>query len=226
MKIIPVIDLKNGEVVHAKLGQRDHYLAINTPLCPSADIYQVIDAFLGIYAFDTFYIADLNAITGLGDHQTLISAVLAAYPQLQFWLDCGYRRSYQYPANGLPVIGSESYNDGNIDELKAFTQPFVLSLDFANGAGLGATRLFSEPDYWPDTVIIMTLNRVGSHQGPDLKTLSAYCGAYPNSHFVAAGGVRDSTDLHGLQAIGIHQALIASALHSGAISQADIFALR
>ena len=66
MKIIPVIDLKDGVVVHAQQGIRDLYQPINTALCQSSDIYQVIEAFLGVYDFDTFYIADLNAITHQG----------------------------------------------------------------------------------------------------------------------------------------------------------------
>jgi len=43
MKIIPVIDLKDGVVVHAKQGHREHYQPINTDLCKSSDIFQVIE---------------------------------------------------------------------------------------------------------------------------------------------------------------------------------------
>ena len=53
MQIIPVIDLKDGVVVHARQGKREHYQAISTNLCQSADIYKVIEAFLGVYDFDT-----------------------------------------------------------------------------------------------------------------------------------------------------------------------------
>lgn len=225
MKIIPVIDLKDGVVVHAKLGQRDHYQAIHTPLCASADVHDVIAAFLSIYPFDTFYIADLNAITGLGNHQALIANVLAKHPKRQFWLDCGYQREYPYPAHALPVLGSESYNDDNVCELKSLDKRFVLSLDFSGNTALGAKSVFTNPAYWPDTVIIMTLHRVGSHLGPDLDKLSAYSQAYPDRQFVAAGGVRNTADLHALRALGIHQALLASALHAKAISAEEIRAL-
>ena len=33
MKLIPVIDLKAGEVVHARRGDRDNYRPIVSPLC-------------------------------------------------------------------------------------------------------------------------------------------------------------------------------------------------
>ena len=55
MKIIPVIDLKDGVVVHAQQGMRENYQPIKTDLCPSSDIYNVINAFLAIYHFDTIF---------------------------------------------------------------------------------------------------------------------------------------------------------------------------
>ncbi|MDD5461204.1 MAG: HisA/HisF-related TIM barrel protein [Methylococcales bacterium] len=222
MKIIPVIDLKNGVVVHARQGIREQYQPISTALCQSSDIYQVIKAFLGIYYFDTFYIADLNAITGQGDHEDLISDVLAYFPHILFWIDKGYQCYKKHPGNYLPVLGSECYSDETLSELDAFDKRFILSLDYSAFEALGSKKLFLNQDYWPDTIIIMTLNRVGSHQGPDLDKLSGFCRQYPHKNFIAAGGVRDVNDLRALKQVGIQQALIASALHTEAIRREDI----
>jgi phosphoribosylformimino-5-aminoimidazole carboxamide ribotide isomerase len=222
MKIIPVIDLKDGVVVHARQGMREQYQPICTNLCQSSDIYKVIEAFLETYDFDTLYIADLNAITHQGDHERLITEVLTVFPHIIFWIDSGYQRVKKYPPNHVPVLGSECYNDDNVLELKAFNNRFILSLDYSISEALGAKSLFSDPDLWPDTIIIMTLNRVGSHQGPDLDKLSGFCGQYPHKHFIAAGGIRNVEDLQVLKQIGLQQALIASALHSGAIRREDI----
>jgi len=68
----------------------------------------------------------------------------------------------------------------------------------------------------------MTLSRVGSHQGPDLAKLNEFCKRYPDKLFIAAGGIRNVDDLHAIKRLGVKQALIASALHSGAISRVDI----
>ncbi len=225
MKIIPVIDLKDGIVVHAKQGQREHYQPIKSRLCESSDVYQVINAFLRIYDFDTFYIADLNAITGQGDHKQLISDILAAFPKIMFWVDSGYQvysKVSRQPGNYLPVLGSESYNDETIFELKSFNNNFVLSLDYSAAEALGAKSLFYNQALWPDIVIIMTLNCVGGNCGPDLTKLNNFCRQYPDKRFVAAGGIRNSADLAALKQIGIELALIASALHSGAIIREDI----
>ena len=68
----------------------------------------------------------------------------------------------------------------------------------------------------------MTLERVGSNQGPDLNKLTEFCRQYPDKNFIAAGGIRNKQDLIALCEVGIHQALVASALHSGTIKAEDI----
>jgi len=222
MKIIPVIDLKDGVVVHARQGLREQYQPINTLLCQSPDIYDVIKAFLGVYDFDTIYIADLNAITHQDNHDFLIAGVLASFPHIVFWIDRGYQRSKKHPRNHIPVLGSECYSNETVLELKTFNKHFILSLDYSVSEALGAKRLFSDQDLWPESIIIMNLNRVGSHQGPDLDKLKWFCRQYPDKHFIAAGGIRNTADLQALKQAGIQQALIASALHSGAIRRKDI----
>jgi len=225
MKIIPVIDLKDGVVVHARQGNREHYQPINTALCQSPDIFQVITTFLGVYEFDNFYIADLNAITGQGSHSRLIAEVLARFPHITFWIDRGYQKydqNTQYPGNTLPVLGSESYRDETISQIKAYKKNFILSLDYSNSTALGAPNLFSDSSFWPQNIIIMTLGRVGSNQGPDLNKLTEFCRQYPDKNFIAAGGIRDTQDLLALRSEGIHQALVASALHYGTMGTDDI----
>jgi phosphoribosylformimino-5-aminoimidazole carboxamide ribotide isomerase len=110
-------------------------------------------------------------------------------------------------------------------ELKRFNNHFILSLDYLMSEALGAKCLFSNPDLWPETLIIMTLNRVGSNQGPDLDKLNWFYKHYPHKNFIAAGGIRNIADLHALKQVGIKQALIASALHSGAIRHKEIINL-
>lgn len=225
MEIIPVIDLKDGVVVHARQGRRDQYQPINTHLCRSSAIDSVIEAFLRLYNFSTFYIADLNAITRQGHHERLIDEVLSRFPELTFWVDSGYQtydRHAQRLGNYIPVLGSESFRDETIGEIKAFGNNFVLSLDYSPTDALGAKSLFSRPDLWPDHIIIMTLARVGSHSGPDLDKLTRFCRQYPDKNFIAAGGIRNKQDLMDLSGIGIEQALVASALHSGDLNTDDI----
>ncbi|MEI6747442.1 MAG: HisA/HisF-related TIM barrel protein [Methylococcaceae bacterium] len=223
IKLIPVVDLKNGIVVHAKQGQREQYQPIKSILTPNADIYSVLRGFLSICDFDTFYVADLNAITGQGDNENLIRQVLNDFPKITFWVDAGYQRVQKFPHNYFPVLGSECFTDDNLGELADFEKRFVLSLDYgATGERLGAKKLFTQTELWSDDVIVMTLNRVGSSQGADVELLTQFKRDYPQKNFIAAGGVRNMSDIEQLKIIGIEQVLVASALHSGAVTKTDI----
>ena len=90
MQIIPVIDLKNGIVVHAKQGNRDSYAPLKSNICIAADIFDVVESFSTLFNSSVIYIADLNAITEKGDNATMLLDVLAAFPNIMFWIDGGY----------------------------------------------------------------------------------------------------------------------------------------
>lgn len=148
MKIIPVIDLKNGIVVHAKKGERKNYQPIKSVLTTKTDIYSVLNGFLQLHTFDTFYIADLNAIMEQGNQYDLIEQVVKNFPNITFWVDAGYQKARNFLPNYLPVLGSECFTDNNFLEILNFKQQFVLSLDFgSHGEKLGAQRFLCNQIY-------------------------------------------------------------------------------
>ncbi len=222
MQIIPVIDLKNQQVVLAKSGERNNYQPISTSLCPSADPFDVMQRFLELHPFTAFYIADLDAIMRQGEHNTLIDCLLEKYPEITFWIDNGLKISdfnkQSRPKNYKTIIGSESQASCN----KIIPREAILSLDFKEKAALGDQSLFSRDTYWPDTIIIMTLSQIGMNNGPDFNKLHHYCQAYPSKQFVAAGGIRGLEDIARLSDIGIQKALVASCLHSGRLTSNQI----
>src|SRR4051794_12930086 len=113
MEIIPVIDLKDGVVVRARMGRRDQYRPIETPLSPTSDPGAVVDGLLSLYAFRTVYIADLDAIDGREDHCTVVAQLRERHPQLALWVDNGTADACAAAAwldreLGCLVLGSES----------------------------------------------------------------------------------------------------------------------
>lgn len=100
-----------------------------------------------------------------------------------------------------------------------------LSLDFRGDAFLGPPALLSNPDLWPRRVIVMTLARVGSGEGPDLARLASIVARAGAREVFAAGGVRNTDDLCALRDIAVAGALVSSALHQRAITPADLDAL-
>lgn len=226
MQIIPVIDIKSGHVVLAKLGQRHQYQPLATPLCQSSHISDVIEAYLSIHTFTRFYIADLDAIMGTGDNQSLINAVFHRFPDLQFMIDDGYPNTAYTLAQYqqlTPVIGTESISMQDLSSLHTSKKDFILSLDFsAQQQQMGAAKLYENTGLWPQKIIIMTLARVGANRGPDLTKLKHFCHQYPLHTIIAAGGIRHYQDLLQLQQLGITTALVSSALHNGSLTPADI----
>jgi phosphoribosylformimino-5-aminoimidazole carboxamide ribotide isomerase len=68
----------------------------------------------------------------------------------------------------------------------------------------------------------MNLARVGSALGPDLELIAALRRLAPRSRWYAAGGVRNGLDLRRCREAGAAGVLVASALHDGRISRADL----
>lgn len=235
MHIIPVIDLKDGVVVHAKLGHRSHYLPIESQISTSSMPLDIVAALLELYPFQTLYIADLDAILGVGEHRDTIETICQTYPQLTIWLDCGIRqmndRALYLDKQIKPVVGSE--NIQSLQDYRAISyacqSKHVLSLDYTATSYMGISELHDAARFWPDDTICMTLNAVGSNQGIDferLNTLIKMNGTRKSgSRIYAAGGVRNLNDLRTLAGMGITGALIATALHNKQLTADDIKSL-
>ena len=230
MEIIPVIDLKDGVVVRARMGQRDQYRPIETPLAPSSDPVDVVRGLLSVSAFRTLYVADLDAIERKGDARTALARVKSAFSQLSVWVDNGLAdadaaRAFLDDGTDHLVLGSEAQADHRLVESLRDDPRVILSLDFRHDTFIGPPSLLASPEIWPQRIIVMTLARVGSAAGPDLERLAAIRKISENRQIYAAGGVRHAVDLAAIKRAGIAGALVASSLHDGRLTRADIAAL-
>ncbi len=221
MQVIPVLDLIEGRVVRAKMGDRDAYRPIETPLSATADPIDVTRGLMRLGPFPTLYIADLDAIRGRGDNFAALARLREAFPDVELWIDNGAATLATVEATqlyGVPVLGSESQADA---ALVASRRDALLSLDFRGEAFQGPPELLSRPGLWPERVIVMTLHRVGGGAGPDFERLAAIRARADGRRLYAAGGVRDGADLTALKSAGAAGVLVASALHDGRIGPAD-----
>ena len=228
MHIIPVLDLKGGTVVRARMGQRDQYRPIETPLSPTSEPLDVARGLLSIHPFATLYIADLDAITGRDDNDATLARLRKAFPGVMLWVDNGIAdvaraATWLRAELGHLVIGSETQTDATVARHLAADPRVALSLDFRGDAFQGPPMLL-DPACWPQRVIVMTLARVGSGAGPDIERLSAVRALAGGRSVYAAGGVRDAQDLAILKQHDVAGALIATSLHDGRLTAADIAA--
>ena len=241
MEVIPVIDLKGGAVVHARLGQRALYRPIETPLAAGSEPRAVVTGLLSLHPFATLYVADLDAIgnhgkdsadSNNGEHGNdgAIAQLKRRFPQLTLWVDRGVASATgaeEWLARGWGdlVLGSESLTDSATALRFADDPRVILSLDFRGPEFQGPANLIEAAEAWPRRVIAMTLDRVGSHAGPDLGRLRAIKDLAGRRKVYAAGGVRDVADLRALQEASIAGALVATSLHNGRITSEDLRAL-
>jgi phosphoribosylformimino-5-aminoimidazole carboxamide ribotide isomerase len=227
MDIIPVIDLKGGAVVRARAGARAHYAPIETPLAPTSQPRDIVAGFLELYPFHRIYIADLDAITGAGDHAGVVAELEDTFPDIEFWVDSGIATETQATNwlnqhRGALVIGSESLDDSAARPQLRAESRCILSLDFRGDDFQGPADLASNTALWPNRIIVMTLAKVGTGSGPDFSRLAEIQSHAQGRKIYAAGGVRNGNDLRALAKAGIAGALVATALHDGAIANQDL----
>ncbi|ODR98891.1 hypothetical protein AUC68_06865 [Methyloceanibacter methanicus] len=235
--VVPVLDLKDGGVVHARAGKyaragkRAEYRPIATPFGPPHDAPAIARALLGITFSPALYIADLDAILGRGNNFELCQALANAVPGTDLWIDAGFAHlddcAFWLPLGATLVIGSETI--ASLEDWNAICESFgrnvVLSLDFDEQGLRGPKDLMDDPDLWPDRIILMSLGRVGTETGPDLELLRKTIASAGDRHVYVAGGVATRDDVATVKEAGARGVLVATALHSGAIGQKEIAAL-
>ena len=230
--IIPAIDLKNSLVVQARGGMRADYRPIKTRLGSADDPVAIARALLAITGLPALYVADLDAIEGVGNNFDLCRDLASALPRNKLWIDAGFSNvtdcAFWLPLGAILVIGSESLS--SLEDWQglraAFGESLVLSLDFAAEGPRGLAAVLTEPTYWPEHVIVMSLDRVGTANGPDVERLRGVVekAAARAVAVYASGGMRSIGDLEDVADAGATGALLATAVHEGAITQNEIAA--
>jgi len=227
MRIVPVIDIRNGVAVRAIAGRRADYRPLRSALTQESTPLAVARGLMAFYPFDALYIADLDAIEGRDDNRAAVHAIAECFPSLELWVDPGVRRRvdalpWRNQQNVRLALGSESL--ASLEELGALTASgeCILSLDFQDARFLGDPEILEKAALWPSTVIVMTLARVGGGDGPDIARLGEIVGRANGRAVYGAGGVRHADDLHTLANGGAAGVLVASALHDGRVTAAQL----
>jgi phosphoribosylformimino-5-aminoimidazole carboxamide ribotide isomerase len=238
--VIPVIDLKGGVAVHAVRGDRERYRPLRSRIAAGSDPVLLARAVRERYGLDELYVADLDAI-GCGAESSEIVAALAREGRVM--VDAGAAAATAVArllelGVARVVIGTESLpGAAAFRRLRAELPdaPLVLSLDLRGGRLLSpdakldgiaaADALACLAEAGAHEVIVLDLMRVGSGEGPDVTLLGELHSSFPDVELLAGGGVRHVADLQALAGAGASGALVATALHGGAITAPELHAL-
>jgi phosphoribosylformimino-5-aminoimidazole carboxamide ribotide isomerase len=237
--LLPVIDLLDGQVVHAVRGQRQNYRPLRSELCSTADAYDVALAFASKLHSTQVYVADLNAIQSRPVQWEALCAIHRV--GLRMWLDAGMTNPLCVQAilqqlskleikDTSIILALETWRNPN--ELTALVEEFgadrfVFSLDLREGIPLMSN------DRWPVEVLaiaqrvhdagirrllLLDLAQVGSSEGPSTLDLCRRIKSnWAHLQLACGGGVRNADDCRALVEAGGDVVLVATALHSGLI---------
>jgi len=234
LKVIPVIDLLDGVVVHAKKGERASYQPIQSQLIPSSQALDIVAALINVYPFEQLYIADLNAIQKLNhkdeNNYNVIASIKAHYPEIELWVDAGIRNNTELciwqKLKIRLIIGSENFAKiGDYASLNLQNKCFILSLDFMAHGYQGPAELLNNTECWPNDVIVMSLSNVGANSGVNIELIQEIVARAKGFNIIAAGGIRNAHDLDLLKSMGLNAALVATALHQKQISAEQLKSL-
>jgi phosphoribosylformimino-5-aminoimidazole carboxamide ribotide isomerase len=233
LKVIPVIDVLNGIVVHAVRGKRREYKPLESILFKSTEPREVAMAFKTL-GFTELYIADLDAIIDCSTNFQ-IHKKIADETGLNLMVDAGVtniERAQKLMGAGVSklIVGTETLQSKKFlsEAIQLFqSKRVVVSLDLKGDkvlVKLGFDGCLSPICLLQDfkrmgvsQVIVLDLLRVGSGEGVNVDFLKKVIGEVGVDVYVG-GGVRDIDDLVELKNLGVSGALVATALHTGKIS--------
>lgn len=247
MRVLPVIDLKQGVVVRGIAGNRESYRPVVSQLVKSADPTAVATAFASKLAAADVYVADLDALGGAEPDWDNYRRIAAA--GLKIWLDCGIRNvararsvadfARQEKCLAGIIFALESVaGPADLRELVSFADPnlAIFSLDLLRGEpwskspGWQSRSLLqiagAAAEAGVGRIVVVDLAQVGVGEGPSVAPLCRELRAtIPNLELTAGGGVRHADDICLLADAGCSRVLVASALHDGRIIPADLVEL-
>jgi phosphoribosylformimino-5-aminoimidazole carboxamide ribotide isomerase len=237
LKIIPVIDVLGGIVVHAVRGRRKEYQPLKSVLCASTDPVDAA-AVLEALGFSELYVADLDAITG-GQPSFSLFKMIAEKTGLELMVDAGIanlKKAEELLKSHVSkvIIGTETLPNISLvaEAIELFgNEKIMVSLDFMGDRVLSQfeTGTLKPPlallkkfqTVGVSEIIVLDLARVGSGEGVNTAFLKEALRSI-EVNVLVGGGVRSIKDLEELKELGVFGVLVATALHSGKISREEL----
>ena len=239
MKVIPAIDLQNGDCIRLYQGDFDKRTEYSKDPTAVAGDFQAM-------GFEHLHIVDLDGAKSGEQSNREIVAAIAMESDLEIQVGGGIRNRQtvgECLSAGVSrcVIGSLAVNEP--DTVKNWLGEFgpdriVLALDIRlddRNLPMLATHgwtVSSGIDLWQCIdayiadgirhVLCTDVSRDGAMSGPNLDLYREFVRRYPSLLLQASGGVRDANDLHELSKLGASAAITGRALLDGRIKTEEL----
>tara|TARA_R110002096_G_scaffold124002_1_gene268104 strand:+ start:38006 stop:38746 length:741 start_codon:yes stop_codon:yes gene_type:complete len=243
VKIIPAVDLKNGECVRLYKGDYSKATLYSTDPVSVARQFSALDvADLHIVDLDgarSGRQANYDAVAAIAsqcDLNVQVGGGIRSRDDVAAWLDNGVTRCVvgsvaiskpHIVREWIAEFGPESIVlalDVNTNDVEV---PMLMSQGWTQESGVSLWECLNA--YYPFNkhhVLCTDIDRDGAMAGPNLALYSEILRRYPGLQLQASGGVRDVQDLQELRTLGVPAAISGRALLDGAISASEVSTFR
>ena len=228
MKVIPSIDLMNGNVVRLVRGDPANKVVYSDNPIETARKWEAAGA-------DMLHVVDLNATlrTGINNNEIVFKIIDSVKIPVQV---AGGIRSINAINEMLNknaakvVLGTIAYKEpDSIRQIaKKKVEKLVISIDQNNGRVMidgwreassygivDAINLFMSMGI--RDFLLTSIDRDGTLNGPDVMTLSL-ASSFVNSLIIASGGISSLEDIIRVRSAGCHSVILGKAVYEGKIS--------
>ena len=227
-RVIFVLDIYNGAVVHARGGDRKHYhpVHLSSQICDTSTPTEIVS----LLQPREVYMADLNILQGDDARNTNFDIIHQVSQYATTMLDAGVRRVEDLdellPLSDTLILGTETTSLETIRTI-ALANPGKVNISIDRKDG----RILSNDESMPNDpcdiikilneigindIIFLDIDRVGTSSGVDTQLLSEMVSLSEHS-ILLGGGVKGIEDIDVLKDVGVEGALVATALHNGSI---------
>ena len=235
MKILPAIDLKNGNCVRLLKGNFKKVTEYNSDPISQAKIFQTNQLnYLHIVDLDgaetgkQLNLEVVKEILQISDISVQVGGGIRSISKVETMLEMGVSRI---------ILGTALFQDHFIQDLKNNfdSNQIVLALDFKvsndtpkiythgwqDSTELSLYDFLSDQSFFSN-VLATDISLDGAMQGPSINIYKDLLNIFPTLNLIASGGIRSLDDLDILQSLKIKEAVVGKAIYEKNISLRDL----
>ena len=235
MKVLPAIDLKDGNCVRLIKGNFLQVTKYNDD--PISQVKTFLD-----HDLNYLHIVDLDgAESGNQLNINLIKEILKI-PSIKIQLGGGIRnidsisRMIDLGVSRV-ILGTSIFTDNFLNKVKANFDPnqIVLALDFKNiedelmifthgwkeNSKVNLFDFISDNSFFKN-ILATDISLDGVLMGPSFNAYKKILDLYPSINLIASGGIRSKKDLNALSKLNVKEAVVGKAIYEQEISLTDL----
>lgn len=235
MKVLPAIDLKDGNCVRLFKGNFSQVTKYNDD--PISQVKTFLD-----HDLNYLHIVDLDgAESGNQLNINLIKEILKI-PSIKIQLGGGIRnidsisRMIDLGVSRV-ILGTSIFTDNFLNKVKANFDPnqIVLALDFKNiedelmifthgwkeNSKVNLFDFISGNSFFKN-ILATDISLDGVLMGPSFNAYKKILDLYPSINLIASGGIRSKKDLNALSKLNVKEAVVGKAIYEQEISLTDL----